>query len=48
MFTIRDEHMQHFKEDREVNYSIPNLCKHLRQNYSYNPINQLPEKELIE
>ena len=46
MFKIRAEHMQHFKEDREVSYSIPNLCKHLRQNYSYSPINQLSEKEL--
>ncbi len=46
MFTIRDEQMQQFKEDREVSYSIPNLCTHLRQNYSYSPIIQLSEKEL--
>jgi len=48
MLTISDEQMQHFKEDREVSYSIPKLCEHLRQNYSYTHINQLPEKELIE
>jgi len=48
MLTISDKQMQHFKEGREVSYSIPKLCEHLRQNYSYTHINQLSEKELME
>lgn len=48
MLTISDEQMQHFKKDREVSYSIPNLCEHLRQNYSYTSINQLSDKVLTE
>lgn len=48
MLTFSAEQIQHYKEGREVSYSIPNLCEHLRQNYSYTHINQLSEKELME
>ncbi len=48
MFKIRAEQMKHFQEDREVNYSIPDLCKYLRQYCNYSPVNQLSEKELVE
>ena len=46
MLTISAEQMQKLKEGREEDYSIPNLCQHLRQNYHYTSINQLSDEEL--
>jgi len=48
MLTFSAEQIQYLMEDREVDYSIPKLCEHLRQNYNYTHINQLSEKELME
>lgn len=48
MLTFSAEQMQNFQENREEDYSIPNLCQHLRKNYSYTSISQLSDRELTE
>jgi len=46
MLTFSAEQMQKYKQDREEDWSIPNLCQYLRKNYSYASVNQLSDKEL--